>query len=83
MEHLICFVVYQILVSIEVGEDHDAFRRLQRFINIRFRRYLNHRCKGRGFGWNRHPNSKLYAMGMVYIGSGMLEYPRKLVHGLQ
>jgi RNA-directed DNA polymerase len=61
----------------------EAFRRLQRFINIRFRRYLNHRCKGRGFGWHRHPNSKLYAMGMLYIGSGMLEYPRKLAHGLQ
>ena len=60
----------------------DAFRRLQRFINIRFRRYLNYRCKGRSFGWGRHPNSKLYAMGMIYIGSGMLEYPRKLVHGL-
>ena len=62
---------------------NDAFRRLQRFINIRFRRYLNHRCKGRGFGWGRHPNSKLYAMGMVYIGSGMIEYPGKLAHGLQ
>jgi len=28
----------------------DAFRRLQRFINTRFRRYLNYRSKGRGFG---------------------------------
>lgn len=62
---------------------NDAFRRLQRFINTRFRRYLNQRCKGRGFGWSRHPNSKLYAMGMVYIGSGMLERPGKLAHVLQ
>jgi len=61
----------------------DAFRRLQRFINIRFRRYLNQRSKGRGFGWDRFPNSMLYSMGMVYIGSGMVEYPRKLAHGLQ
>lgn len=53
----------------------DAFRRLQRFINIRFRRYLTHRSKGRGFGWQRYPNSKLYTMGMVYIGSGMIKYP--------
>lgn len=56
----------------------EAFRMLQRFINIRFRRYLNYRSKGRGFGWDRYPNSKLYAMGMIYIGSGMLEYTGKL-----
>lgn len=55
----------------------EAFRRLQRFINIRFRRYLTQRSKGRGFGWKKYPNSKLYAMGMIYIGSGMLERPRK------
>jgi hypothetical protein len=28
----------------------DAFRRLQRFSNIRFRRYLTFRSKGRGYG---------------------------------
>lgn len=61
----------------------DAFRRLQRFINIRFRRYLTHRSRGRGFGWNKFPNGKLYAMGMVYIGSGMIEYPPRLAHGLR
>jgi RNA-directed DNA polymerase len=60
----------------------DAFRRLQRFINIRFRRYLTHRSRGRGFGWNKFPNGKLYAMGMIYIGSGMIEYPPRLAHGL-
>lgn len=59
----------------------QAFRGLQRFANIRFRRYLTHRSKGRGFGWDRYPNSKLYAMGLVYIGSGMLEYVSKPVHG--
>ena len=52
----------------------DAFRRLQRFINTRFRRYLNYRSKGRGFGWEKYPNRRLYAMGMVYIGSGLIEY---------
>jgi RNA-directed DNA polymerase len=62
---------------------NEAFRRLQRFINARFRRYLTFRSKGRGFGWKRYPNGKLYAMGIVYIGSGMLEYPRKTAHGLR
>jgi len=37
----------------------QAFRGLQRFVNIRFRRYLTQRSKGRGFGWKRFPNSKL------------------------
>jgi hypothetical protein len=59
----------------------QAFRGLQRFVNIRFRRYLTQRSKGRGFGWKRFPNSKLYAMGLTYIGSGMLEYVSKPVHG--
>jgi group II intron reverse transcriptase/maturase len=61
----------------------DAFRKLQRFINIRFRRYLNYRSKGRSFGWKKYPNSRLYAMGMIYIGSGMIEYPGKLAQGLR
>ena len=55
----------------------QAFRGLQRFMNIRFRRYLTQRSKGRGFGWKRFPNRTLYAMGLVYIGSGLLEYVRK------
>jgi RNA-directed DNA polymerase len=59
----------------------QAFRGLQRFVNIRFRRYLTQRSKGRGFGWKRFPNGKLYAMGLVYIGSGLLEYVRKPVQG--
>jgi group II intron reverse transcriptase/maturase len=54
----------------------QAFRGLQRFVNIRFRRYLTQRSKGRGFGWKRFPNSKLYAMGLAYIGSGLLDYMR-------
>jgi RNA-directed DNA polymerase len=58
----------------------QAFRGLQRFVNIRFRRYLTQRSKGRGFGWNRYPNSKLYARGLAYIGSGQLEYVAKPVH---
>ena len=60
----------------------DAFRRLQRFINTRFRRYLTHRIKGRGFGWKKYPNSKLYAMGMIYIGSRMIKYPERPAQGL-
>jgi group II intron reverse transcriptase/maturase len=52
----------------------DAFRDLQRFINTRFRRYLNYRSKGRGFGWKQYPNATLYARGMIYIGSGVIRY---------
>jgi group II intron reverse transcriptase/maturase len=59
----------------------QAFRGLQRFVHMRFRRYLTQRSKGRGFGWKRFPNSTLYAMGLVYIGSGLLEYVAKPVHG--
>jgi RNA-directed DNA polymerase len=54
----------------------NAFRSLQRFINIRFRRYLNYRHKGRGFGWKKYPNAALYARGIIYIGSGVIEYAR-------
>jgi RNA-directed DNA polymerase len=53
-----------------------AFRSLQRFINIRFRRYLNYLHKGRGFGWKKYPNAALYARGIIYIGSGVIEYAR-------
>lgn len=60
----------------------EAFRRLQRFINIRFRRYLNYRSKRRGFGWKEFPNQKLYAMGMIYIGSGFIRYERTTVNAL-
>jgi RNA-directed DNA polymerase len=52
----------------------DAFRALQRFINIRFRRYLNYRSKGRGFGWKKYPNATLYSQGIIYIGSGVIRY---------
>ena len=58
----------------------QAFRSLQRFINIRFRRYLNYRSKRRGFGWKQFPNQKLYAMGIIYIGSGFIRYERATVH---
>lgn len=60
----------------------QAFRALQRFINTRFRRYLTYRSKGRGFGWRRFPNSRLYAKGLIYIGSGRLRYTRAPVHAL-
>ncbi len=58
----------------------QAFRSLQRFINIRFRRYLNYRSKRRGFGWKRYPNRQLYAMGIIYIGSGFIRYEKTTVH---
>ena len=61
----------------------QAFRGLQRFVNIRFRRYLTQLSKGRGFGWKRFPNSKLYAMGLAYIGSGMLTYRAKPAHDVR
>jgi RNA-directed DNA polymerase len=54
----------------------QAFRSLQRFIHTRFRRYLNFRHKGRGFGWKKYPNATLYARGLIYIGSGVIEYAR-------
>src|SRR5215470_11694601 len=44
----------------------QAFRGLQRFVNIRFRRSLTQSSKGRGCGWTRYPNSKLYVMGLPY-----------------
>lgn len=61
----------------------QSFRRLQTFINIRFRRYLHRRRKGRGYGWERYPNKKLYERGIIYIGSGLLKYQPKPVNGLR
>ena len=60
----------------------QAFRALQRFINTRFRRYLTYRSKGRGFGWRRYPNKRLYAMGIIHIGSGLIRYGRAPAHVL-
>ncbi len=60
----------------------QAFRALQRFINTRFRRYLTFRRKGRGFGWKKFPNKRLYAMGIIHIGSGLIRYERTAVHAL-
>lgn len=59
-----------------------AFRDLQRFINTRFRRYLTFRSKGRGFGWKKFSNKRLYAMGIIYIGSGLIRYERTPVNAL-
>ena len=41
------------------------------------------RSTGRGFGWQRFPNSKLSAMGLAYSGSGLLEYRAKPAHGVR
>ena len=61
----------------------QAVRGLQRCVNIRFRRYVPQRSTGRGFGWQRFPNSKLSAMGLAYSGSGLLEYRAKPAHGVR
>jgi len=53
-----------------------SFRRIQRFINVRFRRFLQHRSKKRSFGWKRWPDSVLYAKGIIHIGSGFIRYSR-------
>jgi hypothetical protein len=58
----------------------QAFRALQRFITVRFRRYLTCRSKGRGFGWKQYPNRALYARGLIYIGSKVIRYERAPVH---
>jgi RNA-directed DNA polymerase len=58
----------------------QAFRALQRCINVRFRRYLTCRSKGRGFGWKHYPNRALYARGLIYIGSRVIRYERAPVH---
>ena len=55
----------------------QAFRTLQRFINLRMRKYLSHRHHRRGPGWRRYPNAALYQMGLIYIGSGRLKYTMK------
>jgi group II intron reverse transcriptase/maturase len=60
----------------------QAFRRLQYFINTRFRRYLNDRSKRRGFGWERYPDWKLYARGMIFIASGLIRYEETTVNAL-
>ncbi len=57
----------------------EAFRRLQRFINLRVRRYLSQRHRERGSGWRRYPNRTLYAMGVIYIGSGRVRYATNAV----
>jgi hypothetical protein len=52
----------------------QAFRRRQRFVHIRVRRSGTQSRQGRGVGWTRVPNRTLSAMGLVDIGSGLLEY---------
>jgi RNA-directed DNA polymerase len=61
----------------------QAFRALQRFINVRFRRYLTCRSKGRGFGWKQFPHRALYARGIIYIGSRVIRYERAPVHAME
>jgi RNA-directed DNA polymerase len=60
----------------------QAFRAFQRFINTRCRRSLTYRRQGRGVGWRRYPNQRLYALGMIYIGSRRIRYPSAPVHAL-
>jgi hypothetical protein len=58
----------------------QAFRALQRFIKVRFRRYLTCRSQGRGFGWKQSPHRALYARGLIDIGSKVIRYERAPVH---
>ena len=44
----------------------QAFRALHRFINTRFRRYLTYRSKGRGVGWKKYPNKRLYTRSYTW-----------------
>jgi hypothetical protein len=66
----------------------NEVRQLQRTLyykakqDTRFRRYLTYRSKGRGFGWKKYPNKRLYAMGIIYIGSGLIRYPNTPAHAL-
>jgi RNA-directed DNA polymerase len=61
----------------------QAFRGLQRFVTIGFRRSLTQRRKGRGVGWQRFPDSTLEALGLVSIGSGLLESTANPAHGVR
>lgn len=61
----------------------QAFRGLQRFVHLRFRRDVTQRRKGRGFGWKRLPNSKRSTMGLACISNGRLEYRAKPAHGVR
>jgi hypothetical protein len=65
----------------------NEVRQLQRTLYYKakqdaFRRYLTYRSKGRGFGWKKYPNKRLYAMGIIYIGSGLIRYPNTPAHAL-
>ncbi|MDZ4661741.1 MAG: group II intron reverse transcriptase/maturase [Pseudomonadota bacterium] len=51
-----------------------ALRNLQEFINNRTRRYLQYRRKGRGFGFWRFSDEKLYQMGLIQIHSGWIKH---------
>lgn len=58
----------------------QTLRRLQRFINNRTRRHLQYRRKGRGFGFNRYPEDKLYEMGLIQIHSGWVKHEEHPAH---
>ena len=60
-----------------------AVRGLQRFVTLRFRRYVRQRSQGRGFGWTRCPHSTLSAMGLASIGSGLRTSRAKPAHGVR
>ena len=57
----------------------EAFRRLQRFINLRVRRYLSQRHREGGSGGGATRTVTLYAMGVIYIGSGRVRYATNAV----
>jgi hypothetical protein len=59
------------------GNAAKTFRRLQKFIENRTRRYLTCRRKGRGFGFDRYPTEELYKMGLIQIHSGLVPNKKK------
>jgi RNA-directed DNA polymerase len=60
-----------------------TLRVLQRFINNRVRKYLQYRRKGRGFGFWRYPEEKIYEMGLIQIHSGWVKPGERHAHASQ
>jgi RNA-directed DNA polymerase len=63
----------------------NTVRQLQRTLYYKAKQDkadLTYRSKGRGFGWKKYPNKRLYAMGIIYIGSGLIRYQSAPAHAL-
>ncbi len=60
-----------------------TLRNLQQFVNNRVRKYLQYRRKGRGFGFWRYPDEKLYEMGLIQIHSGWIKHEERSAYASQ